>query len=163
MVGELLMSMSVIGEILLQLLMCHGKQQINIRLVEDTQQLDEVVVVGYGTQKKGELTSSISSIKSETFIQGSVQDAAQLLQGKVAGLGIVMPNGDPTSSSQIVLRGIGSLKGDRVPLVIVDGVPGDMSTVAPEDIESIDVIKDGSAPFMEPEEIMVLFSSPQKK
>jgi len=63
-----------------------------------------------GTQKKGELTSSISSIKSETFIQGSVQDAAQLLQGKVAGLGIVMPNGDPTSSSQIVLRGIGSLK-----------------------------------------------------
>ena len=81
------------------------------------------VVVGYGTQKKGELTSSISSIKSETFIQGSVQDAAQLLQGKVAGLGIVMPNGDPTSSSQIVLRGIGSLKGDRVPLVIVDGVP----------------------------------------
>lgn len=123
----------------------NGKQQINIRLVEDTQQLDEVVVVGYGTQKKGELTSSISSIKSETFIQGSVQDAAQLLQGKVAGLGIVMPNGDPTSSSQIVLRGIGSLKGDRVPLVIVDGVPGDMSTVAPEDIESIDVIKDGSA------------------
>lgn len=123
----------------------NGKQQINVRLVEDTQQLDEVVVVGYGTQKKGELTSSISSIKSETFIQGSVQDAAQLLQGKVAGLGIVMPNGDPTSSSQIVLRGIGSLKGDRVPLVIVDGVPGDMSTVAPEDIESIDVIKDGSA------------------
>lgn len=56
-----------------------------------------------------------------------------------------MPNGDPASSSQIVLRGIGSLKGDRVPLVIVDGVPGDMSTVAPEDIESIDVIKDGSA------------------
>ena len=123
----------------------NGKQQINVRLVEDTQQLDEVVVVGYGTQKKWELTSSISSIKSETFIQGSVQDAAQLLQGKVAGLGIVMPNGDPTSSSQIVLRGIGSLKGDRVPLVIVDGVPGDMSTVAPEDIESIDVIKDGSA------------------
>ena len=74
----------------------NGKQQINIRLVEDTQQLDEVVVVGYGTQKKGELTSSISSIKSETFIQGSVQDAAQLLQGKVAGLGIVMPNGDPS-------------------------------------------------------------------
>ena len=60
----------------------NGKQQINIRLVEDTQQLDEVVVVGYGTQKKGELTSSISSIKSETFIQGSVQDAAQLASRK---------------------------------------------------------------------------------
>ena len=87
----------------------NGKQQINIRLVEDTQQLDEVVVVGYGTQKKG-INFIYFQHKSETFIQGSVQDAAQLLQGKVAGLGIVMPNGDPTSSSQIVLRGIGSLK-----------------------------------------------------
>lgn len=122
-----------------------GKARIEVRLTEDTQQLDEVVVVGYGTQKKGELTSSIASVKSENFIQGSVQDAAQLLQGKVAGLGIVLPSGDPTVSTQIMLRGVGSLKSDASPLVIIDGVPGDMTTVAPEDIESIDVIKDGSA------------------
>lgn len=122
-----------------------GKTRIDVRLTEDTQQLDEVVVVGYGTQKKGELTSSISSIKSENFIQGSVQDAAQLLQGKVAGLGVVLPSGDPTASTQIMLRGVGSLQSSASPLVIIDGVPGDMNTVAPEDIESIDVIKDGSA------------------
>lgn len=121
------------------------KSLIDVKLVEDTQQLSEVVVVGYGTQKKGELTSSISSVKSDNFVKGAVQDAAQLLQGKVAGLGIVLPDGDPTASTQIMLRGVGSLKGGSTPLVIVDGVPGDMNTVAPEDIESIDVIKDGSA------------------
>lgn len=121
------------------------KKQMDVKLLEDTQQLSEVVVVGYGTQKKGELTSSISSVKSDNFVKGAVQDAAQLLQGKVAGLGVVLPDGDPTASTQIMLRGVGSLKGKATPLVIIDGVPGDMNTVAPEDIESIDVIKDGSA------------------
>ena len=85
-----------------------GKNNIDINLIEDTQKLEEVVVVGYGTQRKGELTSSISSVKSEDFIQGSVQDAAQLLQGKVAGLGVVLSDGDPASSTQIMLRGVGS-------------------------------------------------------
>lgn len=117
----------------------------NIRLKEDTQALDEVVVVGYGTIRRGELTSSISSVKSESFTKGSVQDAAQLIKGKVAGLGVILPNGDPTSSTQIILRGSGSLQESSVPLVIIDGVPGDLNTVAAEDIESIDVVKDGSA------------------
>ena len=86
----------------------------NVSLIEDMQSIEEVVVVGYGTQKKGELTSSISSIKSESFVKGAVQDAAQLLQGKVAGLGVVLPNGDPTATTQIMLRGIGTLRsGDR--------------------------------------------------
>lgn len=121
------------------------QKEINIQLVEDTQSLDEVIVVGYGTQRKGELTSSISSIKSESFVKGAVQDAAQLLQGKVAGLGVILPNGDPTATTQIMLRGIGTLKSGTSPLVIIDGVPGDLTTVATEDIESIDVVKDGSA------------------
>ena len=122
-----------------------GKNNIDINLIEDTQKLEEVVVVGYGTQRKGELTSSISSVKSEDFIQGSVQDAAQLLQGKVAGLGVVLSDGDPASSTQIMLRGVGSIATGASPLVIIDGVPGELNMVAPEDIASIDVVKDGSA------------------
>ncbi|MCD8269796.1 MAG: carboxypeptidase-like regulatory domain-containing protein [Parabacteroides sp.] len=117
----------------------------DVSLIEDTQSIEEVVVVGYGSQKKGELTSSISSIKSESFVKGAVQDAAQLLQGKVAGLGVILPNGDPTATTQIMLRGVGTLRSGTSPLVIVDGVPGDLTTVATEDIESIDVVKDGSA------------------
>lgn len=123
----------------------NNQSVIRIRFQEDTQKLDEVVVVGYGTQRKGELTSSIASVKSESFIQGTVQDAAQLLQGKVAGLGVILPNGDPTATTQIMLRGVGTLYSSISPLVIIDGVPGDLNTVAPEDIESIDVVKDGSA------------------
>ena len=122
-----------------------GQSTLQIKLAEDTQKLEEVVVVGYGTQRKGELTSSISSVKSEDFIQGSVQDAAQLLQGKVAGLGVVLSDGDPASSTQIMLRGVGSIATGASPLVIIDGVPGELNMVAPEDIASIDVVKDGSA------------------
>jgi TonB-linked SusC/RagA family outer membrane protein len=122
-----------------------NKTTIDIRLAENNQVLNEVVVIGYGTQRKGELTSAISSVKSESFLQGSVQDAAQLLQGKVAGLGIALNSGDPTATTQITLRGIGTLLSGDGPLVLVDGVPGSLTTVAPEDIESIDVVKDGSA------------------
>lgn len=122
-----------------------SQTSLDIILREDTKTLEEVVVVGYGTQRRGELTSSISSVKKEGFTQGSVQDAAQLIQGKVAGLGVVLKDGDPTSTTQIVLRGVGTLLSGTAPLVIIDGVPGDLSTVAPEDIESVDVLKDGSA------------------
>lgn len=121
------------------------EKNLTVTLKEDAEVLDEVVVVGYGTMKKGELTSSVVKISSDNFIKGSVQDAAQLLQGKVPGLGVVLPNGDPTSSSQIMLRGVGTLMSGTSPLVIIDGVPGEMSSVATEDIESIDVVKDGSA------------------
>ena len=118
---------------------------ITIVLKEDLQKLDEVVLIGYGSQKKADVTSAVASVKSEDFIQGNVKDAAQLIQGKVAGLTISTPSGDPTSGSQIKLRGISSLSGGSDPLVLVDGVPGSLNTVAPEDIESIDVLKDGSA------------------
>lgn len=122
-----------------------NQSNFTIELLEDTKLLDEVVIVGYGTQKKGELTSAIASVKSESFLQGSVQDAAQLLQGKVPGLGVALNSGDPTATTQIMLRGIGTLVSGDSPLIIVDGVPGSLTTVAPEDIESIDVVKDGSA------------------
>lgn len=108
--------------------------------------LDEVVVIGYGTQKKKELTSAIATVKSEDFVKAPVLDAGQLLQGKVAGLTISTPSGDPASGSQILLRGNTTLVGANAnPLVLIDGIPGDLKLVAPEDIESIDVLKDGSA------------------
>ncbi|MBD1431249.1 SusC/RagA family TonB-linked outer membrane protein [Sphingobacterium sp. DN00404] len=122
-----------------------GQTTLDVQLQSSSEALDEVVVVGYGTQRRGEVTSSIASVKSEDFTKGAVKDAGQLVQGKVAGLRISTPSGDPGESSQINLRGLNSINGSQNPLVIVDGVPGDLNTVAPEDIESIDVLKDGSA------------------
>lgn len=136
---------SYIGYKTIELPVSQIKTGESIVLKEDTEVMDEVVVIGYGTQKKGDVTSAISSVKSEGFVKGAVTDAGQLVQGKVAGLNISMPSGDPTGSTQIMLRGISSLKGGTAPLVLVDGVPGSLNTVAPEDVESIDVLKDGSA------------------
>ena len=107
--------------------------------------LNEVVVIGYGTQKKGDVTSAVSTVKSDKFLQGATKDAAQLIQGKVAGLTVSSSSGDPTQGTQIMLRGISTLMASSEPLVIVDGVPGNLNSVAPEDIASIDVLKDGSA------------------
>lgn len=119
---------------------------VSVSLAENTKQLDEIVVIGYGTQKKGEVASAIASIKSDHFIQGTpVADAAQLIRGKVAGLTIVSPDANPTSTSQIALRGITTLKSSTSPLVLIDGIPGSLNTVSPDDIEQIDVLKDGSA------------------
>lgn len=117
----------------------------NFSLEEDLTDLNEVVVVGYGTQKKADVTSSVASVKAKDFNTGSVLDAGQLVQGKVAGLNISLPSGDPNGSTTVMLRGTSSLMGNSTPLILVDGVPGSFSTVAPEDIESIDVLKDGSA------------------
>ncbi|HLW19177.1 MAG TPA: SusC/RagA family TonB-linked outer membrane protein [Cyclobacteriaceae bacterium] len=119
---------------------------IDVTLREDMASLDEVVVIGYGTQRKADITSSVATVQSEDFVKGGVRDAAQLLQGKVAGLTVSTPSGDPTSNSQILLRGNTTLFGANAnPLVLIDGIPGSLNTVAPEDIESIDVLKDGSA------------------
>ncbi|MBO9681379.1 MAG: carboxypeptidase-like regulatory domain-containing protein, partial [Flavisolibacter sp.] len=107
--------------------------------------LDEVVVVGYGTQRRGEVTSAVSSIKSDKFTKGFARDAAQLVQGKVAGLSVSTVSGSPTAGTQISLRGITTLNSSTAPLVLIDGIPGSLNTVAPEDIESVDVLKDGSA------------------
>lgn len=122
-----------------------NQKAITIRLVEDTQNLDEVVVVGYGTQKKGEVASAISSIKSENFVKVPTTDIGQLIRGQVAGLSIVSPDANPVGNSQITLRGANTLMQSASPLVLIDGIPGDMNTVSPDDIEQIDVLKDGSA------------------
>lgn len=123
----------------------NGRTTIDVVLNEETSFLEETVVIGYGSQKKADITSSVQSVKSDAFNKGAVLDAGQLIQGKVAGLQITIASGDPTSSSSMSLRGLSSLYGSTAPLVLVDGVPGNLDTVAPEDIESIDILKDGSA------------------
>ena len=123
-----------------------GKNSLEIVLKEDTKTLDEVVVIGYGTQRKGDVTSSVASVKADNFVKGAVKDVGQLIQGKVAGLAITNPSGDPTGSTQIRLRGTNTIGGaNTAPLVLIDGIPGELGTVAPEDVESVDVLKDGSA------------------
>lgn len=119
--------------------------KVSVTLKEDTQKLDEVVVVGYGTMKKGEIASAISSIKSDKFIKTPTTDAAQLIKGQVPGLSISTPDANPTSTSEISLRGITTLKSNSSPLVLIDGIPGELNSVSPDDIAQIDVLKDGSA------------------
>ena len=124
-----------------------GKDRVvNISLQEDTNALEEIVLIGYGKQKAGDVTSAVANVKAEDFNKGQLTDAGQLIQGKVAGLAVTNANGDPTATSSIKLRGNNTLSGAYSdPLVLIDGIPGALNTVAPEDIETIDVLKDGSA------------------
>ena len=117
----------------------------NVILEEDLKSLSEVVVIGYGTQKKADVTSAVVSVKAEEFTKGNFNDAGDLIKGKVAGLTITKPSGDPGAVTQISLRGIATVSGNAQPLVLVDGVPGSLSSVPPENIASIDVLKDASA------------------
>lgn len=122
------------------------KTFFDIKLLEDILAMDEVVVVGYGQQRRSEITTSISKVSADNFIKGSVKSADQLIQGKVAGLQVVNPSGDPTKEMEMRLRGVSTLSASTAPLVVIDGIPGGvLSSIAPEDIESIDVLKDGSA------------------
>jgi len=119
---------------------------INVTMMEDVQALDEIVVIGYGTQKKKEVTSAVASVKSEDFNQGQVSNAAQLIQGKVAGLSISKPGGNPNDGYTLRLRGLSTVGSNTQPLVVIDGVVGgSLGNVDPNDIESMDVLKDGSA------------------
>ena len=119
---------------------------MNVVLEPDVTSLDEIVVIGYGTQKKKEVTSAVASVKSEDFVKGNVNDPAQLIQGKVAGLSISKPGGDPNQSYTMRLRGMSTIGANTEPLVVIDGIiGGSMENVDPNDIESIDVLKDGSA------------------
>ncbi|MDP5229730.1 MAG: SusC/RagA family TonB-linked outer membrane protein [Cellulophaga sp.] len=123
-----------------------GKSSIDVVLADDAQALDEIVVVGYGTQVRKEITSAVTSVSVEDFNQGVINDAPSLLQGKVAGLSIYNKGGNPNASPTIRLRGISTIGGNAEPLVVIDGVLGQsLSNVDPSDIENITVLKDGSA------------------
>ena len=119
---------------------------MKVTLQEDNKVLNEVVVVGYGTMRRKDVTSSITTIKSEDLNRGVFTDPASMLQGKVAGL-VVTSTGDPNGAPAISLRGASSLRsGAMSPYYVIDGIPGvDISMVAPDDIESIDVLRDATA------------------
>jgi TonB-dependent starch-binding outer membrane protein SusC len=132
-----------------------GTQSVfNVTLVEDSKTLGEVVVVGYGTQKKKDLTGSIVSISERNFQKGNITTAEQLVAGKIAGVSITSNGGAPGSGGRIRIRGGSSLSADD-PLIVVDGVPlgsegiggvaNGLSLINPNDIESITVLKDASA------------------
>ena len=119
------------------------REKYKIYLEEDNKLLDEVVVVGYGTQKRRQLTSSVATVKSEEFNQGAVSSVYGLVQGKVPGLHI---SRGTYGGSTVMLRGVSSVNGSQSPLVVIDGVPGaSTANLDPNDIESVDVLKDGSA------------------
>jgi TonB-dependent starch-binding outer membrane protein SusC len=123
-----------------------SQSAVNVSMVSDVTALSEVVVVGYGSQDKKEITSSVVSVRPEDFNRGNVNDATQLLAGKVPGLSISKPNSDPNGSPQIRLRGVSTIGANTEPLVVIDGVIGaSLGNVDPNDIASIDILKDGSA------------------
>lgn len=124
----------------------NGRTEVNFALEADAIGLEEVIAIGYGTIRKEEITSSITRVSSDEFLQGSVSNPLQLLQGKVAGLGISKTSGNPSGELSIMLRGISTLAASSAPLIVIDGVAGgSLNAISPEDIESIDVLKDGSA------------------
>ncbi|GAB3738951.1 TonB-dependent receptor [Spirosoma lituiforme] len=125
----------------------NNQSVVNITLKTDTKSLDEVVVVGYGTQKKADVTGATSTVTSKEFNAGVINNPLQSVQGKVAGLVIQSPNSDPTNNRPAIrLRGTSSLSANSEPLIVIDGVSGaNLNSVAPEDIERVDVLKDASA------------------
>lgn len=120
---------------------------LNVSLLPDSKTLNDVVVIGYGTANKKDLTGAITSIKSEDFNQGVTVSPAQLLQGKVAGLNVTQ-SGDPNAKASTTLRGPSTLRegAAQEPFYVIDGVPGvSIDLIAPSDIESIDVLKDAAS------------------
>lgn len=116
-----------------------------ITLQEDTQALDEVVVVGYGVQKKANLTGSVAHISAEAIESRSVASVSAALAGQIPGVTAIQSSGAPGSqTASITIRGTNSINGGS-PLVIVDGVPGSMNTIDPQDIESLTVLKDAAS------------------
>ena len=132
-----------------------GTQKLTVSLAEEVSTLNEVVVVGYGSQKRSDVTGAIGSVKNENFNKGVVANAGQLIQGKVAGVNVMAASGEPGANQDIIIRGVGSLRSGTTPLYVVDGFVLDNSTngvatnplnfINPQDIESIDVLKDASA------------------
>ncbi|HAU51661.1 MAG TPA: SusC/RagA family TonB-linked outer membrane protein, partial [Sphingobacterium sp.] len=122
-----------------------NQTQLNVFLENQNQALEEVVVIGYGTQKKADMTGSISSLKSSDITKQPAMSAMQSIQGKAAGINIIA-NEAPGSSPNVIVRGLGTALGGRNPLYIVDGIAQtDINNINPSDIESMDVLKDASS------------------
>ena len=119
--------------------------RMTVRMEPDNQLLDEVVVVGYGTVKKRDLTGAVASMKNEDIVVSPTNNVMEALQGKVAGMDIAKTSGQLGQKPTILLRGSRSIYGSNEPLFIIDGLPGSYDQVNPSDIESVDVLKDASS------------------
>lgn len=124
-----------------------GQKQINVTLQPDNLVLDEVVVTGYGSTRRGDLTGSVVSVKSEDLMQTPTSDVAQALAGRVAGVQVMQSEGEPGAAISIRVRGGISITQSNEPLYVIDGFPSEdgMSTLDPAEIESIDILKDASS------------------
>lgn len=146
--GKETLSVSFIGMTSQEVTLTNAKFY-EIILKEDAHQLEQVVVVGYGTMKKSDLTGSVESIKADELNMGAATNMSQMLQGRIPGLYVSSHNQDPGATNEIMLRGVGSLSGSSDPLIVVDGFPASdasiLNTINPNDIEQIDVLKDASA------------------
>ncbi len=121
-----------------------GKSVITVTLKEDTRQLDDLVVVGYGMMKKSDMTGAISSVSGDDLAKRTTTNPAEALQGKIAGVNVMKAGGNAGAGIQVKIRGVKTF-GDNEPLYIIDGFPGDINAVNPQDIESMEVLKDGAA------------------
>ena len=121
-----------------------GRSMIRVTLLEDTEMLDELVVIGYGTMKKSDLTGAISTVTGDQLARRNATQLSTALQGAMPGLMVTRSNSTPGATADIKVRGITTI-GDSNPLVIVDGVPGDINEVHSNDIESITVLKDAAS------------------
>lgn len=150
--GETLLEVSYMGY---KTLVIEARNAARVVLYEDTELLEEVVIIGYGTVKKSDMTGSVVAIKAEDLNRGAISSPDQMLLGKVSGLHITPATGQPGASAKIRIRGAASLNASNDPLIVIDGVPitGDggagmgnpLSSVNPNDIESYTVLKDASA------------------
>lgn len=124
-----------------------NEQHFKLLLKEDMEILDEVVVIGYGSMTKKELTSAISHVSSKDFLSISNVDPSMMIQGKVAGVSVTNTGmGDPNNQANIQIRGISSRAAGLGPLIVIDGIPGgNLTNINPNDIESMDILKDGAA------------------
>ena len=123
----------------------NNQSVINVQLAEDNRTLNEVVVIGYGTQKRKDLTGSISSVKGEIFKDQPISNPIEALQGRIAGVNVIESSAAPDAVPQVIIRGVASFYQPN-PLYIVDGVrQADLNNVNPQDIASIDVMKDAAS------------------
>lgn len=122
----------------------NGQKNLKVTLKEDTEMLDEVVVIGYGTMKKSDMTGAISSVDTEELTKRATTNPAEALQGKIAGVNIMKAGGNAGAGVSVKIRGVKSF-GSNEPLYIIDGFPGDIDNVNPQDIQSMEVLKDGAA------------------
>ena len=142
--GEVVLNVSSLGYTTRLVAVPADQNNITIRLEEDTMLIDETVVVGYGTQKKVNLTGAVTAVDEKALADRVSPNLSSMLQGAVPGLSISTSSGNPGSTGSLQIRGTGSINGGN-PLVLIDGVEGEMDRVNPNDVESISVIKDASA------------------